>query len=113
MEPDGKQWFYKTSIMGGIVLGFGNDVYGRSLKDGDIVSVTYLKHNGEHGNLNATEFANFLFVDSLKNVAGEDVDGNSIFNISLASQENVTAGTFSETQDQVKQMIGYNSRALV
>ncbi len=113
MVPDGKQWFYRTSIVNGIILSFGNDVYGRSLKAGDEVSVTYLKHAGEYGNINTSEETKFAFINPLKDISGEEVDGNAIFNISLASQDCVTSGTFSESMEQVKQMIGYNSRSLV
>lgn len=113
MNPDGKQWYYKTSIVNGIILGFGNDVYGRSLVAGDEVSVTYLKHAGEYGNLNTSESIKFAFVNSLTDISGEEIDGNALFNISLATQDGVTSGTFSESQEQVKQMIGYNSRAMV
>lgn len=113
MEADGKQWFCKTSIVNGLIIGFGNDVYGRSLNDGDEISVTYLKHDGEYGNINDAESVNFVFVNPLKNIAGEDIDGNSLFNISLEGIDNITSGTFSEDMLQVKQMIGYTSRALV
>lgn len=113
MVPDGKQWYYKTSVQGGIIVGFGNDVHGRALKEGDEFTVTYLKHAGEYGNLNNQEVIRFVFVDPLKNIAGDEVDGNSMFHITPASQDGITSGTFSESQDQVKQMIGYNSRAMV
>lgn len=113
MEADGKQWYYRTSVQNGIILGFGNDTYGRSLKEGDEIKVSYLKHAGEYGNINNSETVNFVFVNSLKNIAGEDIDGNSMFRISLASIDNITSGTNSESVDQVKQMIGYNSRSLV
>lgn len=113
MEPDGKQWFYKTSIVSGIILGFGNDVYGRSLQDGDEVEVTYLRHTGSYGNIDAKQEVRFAFVDPIKDISGNTVDGNDLFDITLASQDAVTSGTNSEDQDTVKQMIGYNSRALV
>lgn len=113
MQADGKQWFSKTSIVSGIIIGFGNDIHGRSLQDGDSVSVTYLKHNGEYGNINNLESVEFSFVNTLKNVSGEDVDGNTIFNIAVSGIDSITSGTFSEDVSQVKQMIGYTSRALV
>lgn len=113
MDPDGKQWFYKTSIVGGIILGFGNNIHGRALYNGDSISVTYLKHAGEYGNINTNEYTKFAFINSIQDVTGKDVDGNSLFLMTLASKDHVTSGTFSESQDQVKQMIGYNSRAMV
>ena len=113
MEPDGKQWFYKTSIISGIILGFGNDVYGRALKDGDTIEVTYLRHNGEDGNIDTSENVKFAFVKSIRDTSGKQVDGNAMFNITLATPDSVTSGTYSESTDQVKQMTGYTSRALV
>lgn len=113
MSADGKQWFYKTSLMGGIILSFGNDMYGRSLKNGDEITISYLRHSGEYGNINISEVAKFAFVNPLKNISGADVDGNSLFNISLATIDSVTSGTFPESQEQVKKMIGYNSRSMV
>lgn len=113
MDPDGKQWFYKTSIVGGIILGFGNNIHGRALYNGDSISVTYLKHAGEYGNINTNEYTKFAFINSIQDITGKDVDGNSLFLMTLASKDHVTSGTFSESQDQVKQMIGYNSRAMV
>jgi len=113
MEPDGKQWFYKTSIVSGIILGFGNDVYGRALQEGDEITVTYLRHAGEYGNLDTAEEIRFAFVDPIRDISGQEVDGNAIFNITLATNDCVTSGTHSEDPDVVKQMTGYNSRALV
>lgn len=113
MEPDGKQWFYKTSIVSGIILGFGNDVYGRALREGDVITVTYLHHTGEYGNIDTSENVQFAFVDPIRDISGQEVDGNNIFNISLATIDNVTSGTHSEDTDVVKQMTGYTSRALV
>ncbi len=113
MQADGKQWFCKTSVVNGIILGFGNDIHGRSLQDGDIITVTYLKHNGEYGNINNSEAVEFSFVNTLKNISGGDVDGNTLFNIAVAGIDSITSGTFSEDVSQVKQMIGYTSRALV
>lgn len=113
MDPDGKQWFYKTSIVGGIILGFGNNIHGRALYNGDSISITYLKHAGEYGNINTNEYTKFAFINSIQDITGKDVDGNSLFLMTLASKDHVTSGTFSESQDQVKQMIGYNSRAMV
>lgn len=113
MDPDGKQWFYKTSVVNGIIIGFGNDVHGRSLVEGDNVSVTYLCHNGEYGNIDTTQAISFGFVNPLNTISGEEVDGDSVFNLSVSGIDSVTSGTFSEDMNQVKQMIGYTSRALV
>lgn len=113
MNPNGKQWFYKTSIVSGIIIGFGNDVHGRSLNDGDEIRVEYLNHAGEYGNINTNEYVKFAFVDPIQDINGQEIDGNGMFLLTLANRDHVTSGTFSESQDQVKQMIGYNSRSMV
>lgn len=113
MNPDGKQFTYKVSNINGIDLIFGNDVYGRSLKEGDRIEVTYLVHDGELGNMDSLKETYFVFDNDLKDINGEIIDGNSIFNVTFAVKDPITAGTNSESIDQVKQMIGYNSRSLV
>lgn len=113
MIPDGKQWTYKTSPISGIDIIFGNDVHGRALQDGDIIEITYLIHDGEAGNLNVNVETYFVFNNPIKDINNEEVDGNNIFNITFASLDAVTSGSNSESIDQVRQMIGLNSRALV
>lgn len=113
MNPDGKQWTYKIAATGGINLIFGNDKFGRALKDGDVINVEYLLHDGEAGNLDPNVETYFIFDEELKTIDGDDVDGNNIFNITFASADSVTSGSNSESIDQVRQMIGLNSRSLV
>ena len=70
-------------------------------------------HDGERGNINVDEETYFVFNNTLKDINGEDVDGNSIFNIIISDKDSVTSGTNSESVEQVRQMIGLNSRSLV
>lgn len=113
MDPDGKQYMCRTSIKKGIDLVFGNDQYGRKLKEGDKITVTYLIHSGELGNIVSNEGVGFLFQENLVNISGEELDGNQVFNVTLAETDGINSGTYSETTQQVREMIGYNSRALV
>ena len=113
MVADGKQWTYKISPIGGIDLIFGNDKHGRALQENDTIEVTYLLHNGEAGNLDVNSETYFVFNDMLKNISGDEVDGNNLFNVTFSSTDAVTSGSNSENIDQVRQMIGLNSRSLV
>ena len=113
MIPNGEQWTYKISPISGVDLIFGNNEHGRALKDGDVIEVSYLLHDGELGNLNINEETYFVFDNSLKNLNNEDVNGNSIFNVTFATLDAVTSGSNSETIEHVRQMIGNNSRSLV
>ena len=113
MEPEGKQYVVKSSMDKGIDLVFGNGQFGMQLATGDKITVTYLLHDGELGNIDIDETVYFSFQDLLHDTAGQDVDGNELFVVTLAANDPVNSGTYSETAAQVKEMIGYNSRALV
>lgn len=113
MTPDGKQYVVKTSLNKGIDILFGNDQFGRALKLDDRLDITYLLHDGELGNILQDTPVYFTFQDTLKSVTGEDVSGNEIFLVRLANNTDVTGGTYSETANKVKELIGFNSRALV
>ena len=113
MSADGKQYTYKVGYTGGIDLIFGNDYHGRALKNGDIVKVTYLIHSGEAGNIDPHTETYFVFSNNLADIAGDTVDGNSIFNITFGTVDGVTSGTNAEDLESVRNNIGYNSRAMV
>ena len=113
MTSDGKQFSYKASVGGGIDLIFGNEAHGRALKANDIVDIEYLIHDGENGNLNPELETYFVFNNQLVDTNGETYDGNSLFNVTFAEKDPVTAGSNSETLQHVREMIGLNSRSLV
>lgn len=113
MDPDAKQYVVKTSLNKGIDILFGNNQYGRALNTGDKIDVTYLLHNGELGNIETDEDVYFLFQEPIKDSSGESIDGNAVFVIKLTDASSISGGTYSETASKVKEMIGYNSRALV
>ena len=113
MDPDAKQYVVKTSLNKGIDILFGNDQYGKSIGFNDKVSVTYLVHDGELGNIETEEPIYFSFQDEIKDASGGTINGNELFVIKLADENAVSGGTYSETAAQVREMIGYNSRALV
>lgn len=113
MDPDGKQYVVKTSLSKGIDLLFGNEQFGRALKLNDKVSVTYLLHDGELGNIETDEDVYFSFEDEINDAAGGTINGNELFVVKLADTNSVSGGTYSEPASKVKEMIGYNSRALV
>lgn len=113
MNPDGKQYAVRVNYINGIDLVFGNDIHGRSLKEGDTINVTYLVHDGEQGNINTNSEVYFIFNDDLSDINGNYIDGNNVFNVTLANTDAVSSGSNSETVDQVRQMVGLNSRSLV
>lgn len=113
MTPNGKQYTYKVSNISGAELIFGNECYGKALEANDIIKVTYLVHDGESGNINTDEETYFVFNNDLSDISGNKVDGNSIFSVTFANNDPVISGSNSESIEQVRQMIGLNSRSLV
>ena len=113
MTPDGKQFTYKASIDGSIDLLFGNEAHGRALKANDVIDVKYLIHDGENGNLNPEVETYFTFNNMLSDTDGEAYDGNSLFTVTFAETDPITAGSNAETLQHVSEMIGLNSRSLV
>jgi hypothetical protein len=113
MTPNAKQYTFKVGINGGIDLIFGNEAHGLALKANDIVDVNYLIHDGEAGNLNPNLETYFVFDNQLSNTDGESYDANTLFNVTFAEIDPITAGSNSETIEHVGHMIGLNSRSLV
>lgn len=113
MMPGERAYIYTMSINRGFNLTFGNEVHGAPLNLNDIIRVEYLKHSGEGGNIDPMRECSFTFIDDLSNTDGNSFDGNEIFSISIDPKSGVTSGTNPETIEDVRPMIGYNSRSLV
>lgn len=113
MDSDGKQWTYKASPMGGIDVIFGNNQFGRALKVNDVISISYLVHDGELGNLDVNKDTYFVFDNKLMDINGNEVDGNNVFSITFSGNESITSGSNNESIEHVRKMIGLNSRSLV
>ena len=113
MMPDAKQYVVKTSLKKGIDILFGNGQFGYSLKEGDVIRVEYLLHNGEDGNINIYSDPVFTFNDTLQLSSSDYVDASEILSLSIENADMVNSGSNSESLEQVKAMIGFNSRNLV
>ena len=112
MAADGKEYVIHTSLNKGFDIIFGNDNFGRSLKVDDKITVNYLTHNGELGNIDYSLPASIVFSDPIVDASGNEIDADEVFNIEIAERP-ANNGTYSDKTDFVKEMIGYNSRAMV
>ena len=113
MQSNSKQYVVKVSPISGIDIIFGNGAHGKPLENEDVIDVTYLVHDGELGNLDTSIETYFVFNNLLQDIAGDEVDGNNVFNVTFSTIDPISSGSNSETIEQVRQMIGYNSRSLV
>ena len=113
MDPEANQYLARTSLKHGFDLVFGNGQHGKALKNGDVIRVSYLIHNGELGNISADAEPLFTFYETLKDTQGNEINGNEIFYLELQSRESINSGVFSDDIEFIRNMIGMNSRALV
>lgn len=113
MDPAGLQYVCKTGLKTGFDLIFGDDQNGKKLSYGDVVKVTYLLCNGELGNINPNSDPGFTFVDNLLDVNGDNVKADDVMLIEIVDPHTLKGGTYSDSVDKVRNMIGMNSRALV
>lgn len=113
MAPNAKQYMVRYNPVSGVDIVFGNGVNGRIINPNSIVEVSYLLHDGESGNFDSNESAYFLFATNITDIAGQSIDGNTCFDIKMATTDSVAAGANSESINQIRQMIGFNSRSLV
>ena len=112
MAADGKEYVIHTSLNKGFDIIFGNDNFGRSLKADDKITVNYLTHNGELGNIDYSLPVSIVFSDPIVDASGNEINADEVFNIEIAERP-ANNGTYSDKTDFVKEMIGYNSRAMV
>lgn len=113
MDANEQAYMVRYNPVGGVDIVFGNGVNGAIIRENDMIEVTYLLHDGESGNVDVNESAYFLFSKMVQDIAGDQVDGNTCFDIRFASDDAVAAGANSESIDQIRHMIGFNSRSLV
>lgn len=113
MHADGKQYTYRNGINGELQIIFGNGAHGRPLFANDVIDVEYLMHDGTNGNLNPENEAYFVFNELLLDTNGDSYDGNALFNVTLSEKDPILSGSNAETLQQVREMIGLNSRSLV
>ena len=115
LEANEKAYYWQYNPVSGLDLMFGNGPHGKPLEDNDRISVSYLLHDGESGNLETVDSNTlFLFDSPLKDVSGEEVDGNTCFDVRLSDgQESIASGADPESITYLRRMIGFNTRSLV
>ena len=111
MQSGAEGYVLQQAFDGEFSIVFGNDVHGKQLCENDHVTCTYLAHAGEQGNLSISADSEFVFYDSVKDAENKPVDGNSYMKLRIANP--VTGGTDADTVEEVRNMTGFNSRALV
>lgn len=111
MTENGKEYMLSVGFDNSFDLIFGNGIYGTKLTEGQEVTVQYLTHLGETGNVSLNDSYEFMFSDKCYDSLGNQVDANNYINLSLNSY--ITGGTESDDINFIRNNIGSNSRSLV
>lgn len=111
MKENGHECVLNIGFENGFTLVFGNGVHGKQLIEGQNVSIEYLVHNGSLGNISPSDVADFKIISGCYDGYGNKLDGNKYIKLSLTNY--ITGGTDADTIDDVRNMVGYNSRSLV
>lgn len=111
MSENGEECIVSAGYDNTLDIIFGNGVHGKQLKSGQTISVKYIVHNGSLGNISLSDEYNFTFTSQLMNDKNEVVKDNSVLNLNLSTS--ISGGSNPDTTDDIRHMIGYNSRSLV
>lgn len=99
----------KNGYDGGFSVMFGDGYHGRCLNNGDQVSIRYIIHDGEDGNIDSdTELE---FDSDIKDALGNTIEANDYLKISINNY--ICGGSDSDSISKVREIIGMNSRSLV
>lgn len=111
MTENGLEYFVTIGYENEFDVIFGNGIYGKQLDENQIVTINYISHNGEEGNISVSDKTNFVLQTVVYDEYGETVKTNDLLTYSISTP--ISGGSNSETIETVREMIGYNSRSLV
>lgn len=111
MSEDSLEYVVSVGYDNELDIIFGNGIHGKQLQENQFIDITYLAHSGIAGNVALSDDYEFKFSTALYDSNGEAVSDVSFINLTLSTH--ISGGTNAETVEDVRQMIGYNSRSLV
>ncbi|MBO5004974.1 MAG: hypothetical protein J6D03_07025, partial [Clostridia bacterium] len=112
MTENSLEYVVNIGFDSNIEIMFGNGVYGKMLNEGQNILVNFLVHHGSLGNVPVENMsAKFEFNENCIDGFGTGVDGNKY--IRFTNNNPVSGGNDADSIENVRSMIGYNSRSLV
>ena len=111
MSENGKYYIINSGYDNTLNVMFGNGTYGLIPQNGSSVVVKYINHSGQAGNINYYDKSKFKFNNYGEDNTGEYVNLNDYCKLSINNM--ITGGTDPDSIENVKSMIGFNSRSNV
>lgn len=90
---------------------FGNGMYGKKLKEGQVVEIEYLTHDGLSGNIKSNEESEFVFYESGTDILGNTIDLNDYLDLKINTF--ISGGNNADDIEFIRNMVGANSRSLI
>ena len=111
MTENGHEYILQVGYDNTFDIMFGNNIYGKTLTEGDVVTIDYLAHDGVVGNISPSDSSEFVFSDYGMDSLGNQVNINDYMVLTLKNC--ISGGNDSDSIDFVRNMVGSNSRSLV
>ena len=112
MAHDEESYVYSIGYDNSFDITFGNGIYGKKLREGQLVQIEYLRHVGELGNINPqNEQYQLRFNEQAYDNLGNAVNPNDYINLSINTS--ISGGLDADSIDFIREMIGKNSKSLV
>lgn len=111
MKNKAKEYVVSIGFNNTFNIMFGDDDYGRQLREGDQVSIRYIQHGGVMGNCYPSIKTTFVFVEYGVDSKGNTIDLNNYMRLEMKNC--ISGGSDADSIHLVRNMIGKASRNLV
>lgn len=111
MTENSETYVYSVGYDNKFDIVFGNGIYGKQLKEGQLVQIEYLKHQGILGNMDVNDLYSLTFAEHAYDNFGNNVDANDYIDLSI--EHSISGGSDADDIEFVRNMIGKNSKSLV
>lgn len=111
MTEDSKEYVISVGYENEMDIMFGTGIYGKQLSPGQSIVVNYISHSGISGNISIDDDVDFVFNNSVYDSNGSVIKDVDFLNLYLASS--ISGGSESDSVENIRNMIGFNSRSLV
>lgn len=111
MKFDSLAYIVKNGIGNQVDIIFGDNIRGKKLNTGDIITIKHLVTAGELGNLLSLSNATFTISSGTYDINGSELNVND--NSIIKASQGFVLGSNGESIDVTRAISGYNSRAMV
>ena len=109
MGENTTSYMISTGFDNGFDVMFGDGIHGVTLNPGDSVTIDYLRHSGNMGNINPGEATEFIMTTPGYDTMGNMINVNDYVKFTVPNC--ISGGTNSDSISFIRNIIGTNSRS--